>query len=358
MGNTGTGDLKIPSDNLASLRKLIAAMGIVGVVHQVRVVVDSNWVLRDLRWLLGSRSNPAARTAFQEVLASGTLVAYAPNALMTEVQEHIPDLARALGIEENRVWECWESYQTDLHFSKPDMARASQWSSLRDPSDLPFVYLYGNVGAEAILTADNDIRDSTAKVVNLDVVLSLRDYSRAAAPEMTIKLGGALVLVAGIETLHVAIGTLKAIYGGITNLPRGAQVILLIVGILAAAHPKARNLLMDGLRSISARAMESASLLAPALIRLASDLAEFQERAQRSWAATGLSTERRYPARLVAYAVCLAASQPLGADEIERRMRVAGYKSVAREFRSYLVRVIRDDPRFEEIHPGLWRVTR
>jgi len=128
--------------------------------------------------------------------------------------------------------------------------------------------------------------------------------------------------------------------------------------MLAAAHPKSRNLIMDGLRSMSARAMQSAALLAPALVRLASDLAEFQERAQRSWAATGLSTEPRYPARLVAYAVCLAASQPLGADEIERGMRAAGYRSVARDFRSYLVRVIRSDPRFEEVQPGLWRVSR
>lgn len=353
MGNTTPGDLKVPSDNLASLRELIAAMKMAGVIHQVRVIVDSNWVLRDLRWLLSRRRDPVARTAFQEVLASGTVVAYAPNVLKAEVEEHIPELAQDLGIEENKVWECWEGYLPPLHFSE---THATSPISLRDPSDLPFVYLYGNVGAEAILTADNDIRDSTAKVVNLDVVLSLRDYSRAAAPEMTVKLGGALILIGGIEALRLVAATLRVICRGITNLPRGAQVILLILGTLAVVHPRSRDWIMDGLRSLSARAAQGASLLAPAFLRLASDLAELQERAQSSWAATGLSSTRRYPARLVAYAVCLAASEPLAVDEIERRMRAAAYHSEARSFRSYLVRIMRDDPRFQEVRQGLWRV--
>ena len=118
------GKLNIPSDNLALLRGLMAAMGIVGVVHQVRIVVDSNRVLRDLRWLLGGRRDPSARSALQDAMASGTVVAHAPNALMDEVGEHIPELAQELGIEESRVWWEWEDYQKALHFSEPDAAKS------------------------------------------------------------------------------------------------------------------------------------------------------------------------------------------------------------------------------------------
>ena len=352
------GQISIPSDNLASLRRLTAALGAVGLVHQVRIVVDSNWVLRDLGFLVAYRRNPSARTALREAIASGTVVAYAPHQLGEEVSGHIPKLARDLGVEETRVWEEWRSYQSVLNFSEPDAASSDQWKALRDPTDLPFVYLYENIGAEAILTEDRAIRDSGARVISLDVILSLRDYSRAAAPEMTIKLAGSVVLVAGVETIRLVAGALRAIYEGFVALPKGAQVTLLVAGLLLVAHPKTRNLLMDALRSVSSRAVRSASLLAPILMQLASSLAEYQERAEERWTATGLSRAPSYPARLVAYAVCLAASEPMTIADIASRMREAGYVSRASDFRSYLRRILRSDPHFLQSDSGLWSVSR
>lgn len=350
--------ITIPSDNLASLRALTATMGAVGLVHQVRIVVDSNWVLRDLGFLVAYRSGSSARSALQEAIASGTVVAYAPHKLREEVGSHLPKLARDIGVEETRVWEEWRSYQNVLNFSAPHAASPDQWKALRDPTDLPFVYLYENIGAEAILTDDRAIRDSGARVISLDVILSLRNYARAAAPEMTIKIAGSIVVFAGVETIRLVAGALRAIYEGFVGLPRGAQVILLVAGLLVVAQPKTRNLLMDGLRSVSSRAVRSASVLAPVLMHLASSLAEHQERAAESWTATGFARARRYPARLVAYAVCLTASEPMTLDEIASRMREAGYSSRNNEFSSYLRRILRSDPRFLQSESGLWSVSR
>lgn len=355
MWTSNPGDLIVPSDNLGPLRDLMAAMGMVGVVHQVRVVVDSNWVLRDLRWLVGKRTSPEARTAFQEVLDSRTVVAYAPHTLRQEVERHIPQLASDLRVDGELVWEHWQDYQASIHFL--DATPLAQPERLRDPSDEPFIYVYGIVGAEAILSSDKDLRDSTARVVNLDVVLSLRDYTRAAAPEMTIKLGGAVILVAGIQTMRLAVDGLRAVYQGVAKLPLEVKAVLLVLGVLAVAHSKTRTVIVDGLRSMSARAIQGAALLAPVLATLGSDLGLQQERAQRSWGATGFSGGRRHPARLVAYAVCLAASEPLGLGEIEQRMRAAGYSSAARRFRPYLLRVLRGDPRFTEVRPRFWALS-
>ncbi len=352
MGNSTSADLIVPSDNLGPLRDLMAAMGMVDVVHQVRVVVDSSWVLRDLRWLVGTRTSPEARTALQEVLDSRTVMAYAPNTLRQEVERHIPQLASDLRVNEEQVWEHWRDYQASIHFL--NAPSSPQPERLRDPTDEPFIYVYAIVGAEAILSSDKDLQDSTARVVNLDVVLSLRDYSRAAAPEMTIKLGGAVILVAGIQTIRLAVDGLRAIYRGFARLRLEVKAVVLVLGVLAAAHSKTRTAIADALRSMSARAIQAAALLAPVLASLGSDLGLQQERAQGSWEAAGFSGGPRRPARLVAYAVCLAASEPLPVDVIELRMRAAGYKSAARRFRPYLLRVLRSDPRFTEVQPGLW----
>src|SRR3990172_5403997 len=264
--------ISVPSDNLASLRRLTASMGVAGLIHQVRIVVDSNWVLRDLRWLVAGRRDPSVRSALQEVIASGTVVAYAPSKLRDEVEDHIPDVAWDVGVEEAQVREEWQNYQRALRISEHDVPNSERWNELRDPTDLPFVYLYGNIGADAILTADSAIRDSGARVANLDVVLHLRDYSRAAAPEMTIKLGGTVALVVGVEAIRLLAGTLRTIYRGFAGLPKESIIALLVTGLLIAAHPRTRNLIMDGMRSVSFRALQPASLLAPVFTQLVSTL--------------------------------------------------------------------------------------
>ncbi|MCL4466903.1 MAG: hypothetical protein M1389_12915 [Chloroflexi bacterium] len=327
----------------------------VGVVHQVRVVMDSSWVIRDLRWLVGTRTSPAARTAFQEVLDSQTVIAYAPKVLRHEVEKHIPQLAWDLRVDEEQVREHRQKYQASIHFLNTPSSPRPEF--LRDPTDEPFIYVYATVGAEAILSSDKDLQDSTARVVNLDVVLSLRDYARAAAPEMTVKLGGTVVLVAGIHAIRLAVDGLRGMYRGFVSLPLEIRAILLVLAVLAATHSKTRTTIVDGLRSMSARAIEAATLLAPFLARLASDLALQQEEAQGNWEATGFPGSRRYSARLVAYAVCLAASEPLWVGKIEQRMRAAGYRPAARRFRPYLLRVLRGDPRFTEVRPGLWTLS-
>ena len=50
-------------------------------VVQIRVIVDANVVQGELRWRLGSRENPQARSGLEEAIDAGVLVLIAPNFL-------------------------------------------------------------------------------------------------------------------------------------------------------------------------------------------------------------------------------------------------------------------------------------
>jgi hypothetical protein len=79
----------IRSDTLPELRrvleKLPALREYLGDVLRVVLVLDACCVQSELRWRLGSRKNPAARTYLHEAMVSGVVVAFAPNFLEIEI---------------------------------------------------------------------------------------------------------------------------------------------------------------------------------------------------------------------------------------------------------------------------------
>jgi hypothetical protein len=52
------------------------------------------------------------------------------------------------------------------------------------------------IGAEAIYSKDTDVVAMDAPVVGAEIILALRDYSRAASVDVSIKMGGTIVVVA------------------------------------------------------------------------------------------------------------------------------------------------------------------
>src|SRR4030065_47447 len=83
----------VPSDKLKELRGFVKAWKNAGqhIGHAVdfRIVVDTNVVLADVRWLACKRNNSAARTALIETIDAGTLDVYVPPSLHDEIEEHI-----------------------------------------------------------------------------------------------------------------------------------------------------------------------------------------------------------------------------------------------------------------------------
>jgi len=60
---------------------------------QIRAVVDADVVHRELRWRLGSRQKPDARSGLEEAIDAGVLALIAPNFLKVEIEKYLEVIA-------------------------------------------------------------------------------------------------------------------------------------------------------------------------------------------------------------------------------------------------------------------------
>jgi predicted nucleic acid-binding protein len=268
----------------AVLRKLQPALsGVVGNARQLRLVIDTNIILKALRWLVSKRQNPAARTDLQELIGSETVIAFAPDVLGTEVLEHIPEMAIALGVREIELRESWHEYEKALHFYSPTLLVEAIPRSARDPDDLPFVLLSQLVGAAAVYTLDKDVPAMGAPAMSPQVVLVLRDYARAASIELSLMVGGTVILTAGIETIRPLLNVLKEMTGGFVILPKPAQFALLFLGVAALAHPGSRKHIIDALQALPRPTGDGFGTVAQVLVAAAEMFAESRTKTENSW---------------------------------------------------------------------------
>ena len=117
-----------PSDALSHLRDLITEFNsanpqlaaLLDMPLQALFVLDTERIIRDLRYLAKPNQEPEARTNLQTAIASGTIIACVPHHVRKEVEKYIPGLAQELDIKEYRLWAIWQSYQKYLSFSDID----------------------------------------------------------------------------------------------------------------------------------------------------------------------------------------------------------------------------------------------
>lgn len=287
------GSPAVPSDALARVYAMVETYPelarSLGGLRSVRLVIDASVVLADLRWLAGKRRNPTARTSLMEVMAAGTVVAYAPPELRIEVRKEIPSIAEELGISELEIVSLWQStYEPQLNFHARGNFVPSH-GSVRDPKDMPYIELWAGLGADAIYTRDNDIAAMGGHVVSAEIVLSLRDYARAASVEMTLKIGSAAMTLVGIEALRSVVGAVRFGVDAIRRAPRGVQLALLIGGSYLLINPKSRNSLFSMLSKIGEIGANASSAAAPMLARLLEMMNDAQQARERAWDATAQS---------------------------------------------------------------------
>jgi predicted nucleic acid-binding protein len=356
--------IAIPSVHLAGLRELAFSLPQFSAafrgLHQVRLVIDSNIILQELIWLTKRRANPAATTDLQEAIASGTVIAYAPPQLREEVEKHFSRIASEQGIPEERLYAAWECYQKGLNFCDAEPAEKLRVINPgRDPSDLPFIYLCAQVGAAAVVSNDKDIQAMGAATIRLDVMVHLREYARAKTIEVSISFGGTVLFIgigtAAVELIAKLVPTMAQ---GFARLPGWLKLVLFIGTAVAVCHPKSRAAVVDGWHAVTRKVASVVSPLAPVLIEFMRAYQEEQKKAAESWAQVQekLPLAKRVPLRNHVYAVCAAAKKPLLLEEIARKVRIGGYRSQARDFCSYLRRIMRQDPRFIKCVDGRWTI--
>ncbi len=242
----------VPSDKLKGLRKFVNALGDagqhIGGAVQFRIVVDTNVVLGDIRWLASKRMDPAARTSLIETIEAGTIDVYVPLALFNEVEEHIERIARDEGLDKARLVAHWVEYQKRLKVLEPDSGVVQSYILGVDPDDAVFIALAQVIGAAGVVSNDRHIEMMGGKRISVDCVLSLRNYSRATAIELNIKCTGLSLGLVNIATIRGLSEGIKALAVGISRAPDWVKVVLIFGVAFCVIHPGARQGISRGFR--------------------------------------------------------------------------------------------------------------
>ena len=145
-------------------------------------------------------------------------MAFAPPKLETEVRRHMPRVAREAKLTVAQLEAEWEIYRRAIRFRAPAEGEKPAW--VQDPDDLPYVYLRAELGAEAIYTSDTDLKAMGAPVIGADIVVALRDYSRAASIVVSVNVGGTVVSLRS-GSGEQGVGTAAAVCRGVfASAPR------------------------------------------------------------------------------------------------------------------------------------------
>lgn len=356
-----SGSVLAPSDDLSNLRELIISIpyfkGMFDILPQLRFVIDSNIILRDLVWLVRSRRSKDARTSLQEAIDSGTLIAFAPQKLRKEILKHLPRRAEEENIPKKLLLEEWRKYEKYLRFCADSELIDDVVPQVVDPDDLPFICLYNQIGATAVISEDSHISAMGARTVGLDVIITIRNYARAKSVEVTIKLGSLTFTGILAGTIITAIPSFIRVC---SRLPTWLLSGLLACMAVLILHPQGREAIKKFLHTASNKIQTIGSELQPLFNELIETLRNESLKAEDALKSISnvVSPSRRVTLKQVVYSVCLAAKSPLTVGEIEKMVFLNGYVSKSKRFAAYLRRVISQDQRFVRCDDGCWTITR
>jgi hypothetical protein len=110
----------IPSDALRALLELRNEFPffrqLLGDIIQSVMVLDASAIQGELRWRLGSRTNPNARTGLHEAIDSGVVIAFAPVFLTQEIEKYLVLIARETGVTLEMANLEWKRVRSLIRF--------------------------------------------------------------------------------------------------------------------------------------------------------------------------------------------------------------------------------------------------
>lgn len=273
----------IKSDDLSSLRafyEVNPGLKILTQFIRLSVIVDANVILADLIWLTKTRDNPKARTALQEVIAAETLVAVAPEWLEDEIQENIPEISEELSIPKDKLLKVWGNYSELIEFKPEPQVDIDLPSNIQDPDDLPYLLLQKDTGHH-IYSEDSDLAGMGANLIDSTVVMTLRDYSRYEAVELTIFTGSMVVTGIGFGAIKMVWGGVKTFYGAFVSLPHWAKYLIVGLVLGALVHPNTRNMISTFVKDSQKKASSGFKTLSEALEPILDQFSETQEKSDK-----------------------------------------------------------------------------
>jgi predicted nucleic acid-binding protein len=321
-------------------------------IARIGVVVDANIIQEELRWRLGRRQKPEARTGLHEAITAGVIIPFAPTFLEAEIEEHVAEIAEGTRVSVDDVRREWQVVRKLLHFYSPKHEPKVGDADIVDPDDLPYIAAADELGLP-IYSRDQDYRQMQAPVINVLIDATAKAYARSSSVRIAVMMGSTFTVTLSFEAVTAACRGIKRLICWFDDLHPAIQVAIIGAGIVAFAHPKSRA----KLSALWSWLKETAT---PPVLQAISDLAIQFAEANKTEADAyqrlqdSLPPAKKRSALMHARSVCLAAKSPLTLAEIERQMRAAGHMTRARNFRTYLRRVLLTSGQFQESSPGVW----
>lgn len=242
---------KISSDALAILRQFELFQRFIGPLAQFVVVVDANIILGDLLWLVHKRKTPGAKTELMECIEAGTFVAYITRIVLSEVKEHLPNVARERGISLELMSREWAAYRKLLTVRTPRSALVQRYKDGQDPDDAPTIALAQMIKADGILSKDTDLVAMGGLVIEMDFTKQARDYSRKTAVSATIKLMlFGVPVVIGYGAFNILAQATRGIFITWKKLPLTVKLFILAALVVVASDKRARTVVMGRIRAL------------------------------------------------------------------------------------------------------------
>ena len=349
--------LKIPSDALRALLNLRdefpAFRQLLDDILQIVVVLDASAVQGELRWRLGSRTNPNARTGLHEAIDSGAVIAVAPLFLRQEIEKYLPLIASEEGVSAEAANAEWERVQRIIRFYAPTGDGAE--FALVDPKDSPYALTARELDADFVRTTDPHFERMGVPGIGPDADQLLRDYARATSVLVTVKLGSGLAVTFGIQAF---VEMIRGIAEIVRRLP---PIVKTLLGVALAAlilHPASRAKLGQWTKMLWERLKETK----PTLVSVSREAVKHLAEAAQTSRTTSKAIRSKLRARGKQTAldhirlICVRSKEPLEVDEIVRRIVANGYSSRSKTFTAYVRRLLRQDRRFVTNADGLWMI--
>ncbi len=290
--------LAVRSSKLKELRTSIGTLRQLNypmvAIAKISLVIDTNIVLGELRWLSSKRRTDEAKTGLMEVIEAETVTLYAPPIFFAEVEEKIPLMATTQGLDAEVMRQHWDVYKTKITLAIPDEDLVRSLKSGVDPDDAEFVALQQTIGADGVLSKDAHIAAMGGNKVSLDCIFYLRDYSRTAAVELNIKVAGANFTLAGLTAIRACVAGIQALSRSITAAPDWMKFALLLCALLTIANPGSRAKVLGAVDSLLAGAASAVPAVLD-LVAVAAQLANEKESQSKAHLAKALADISKVP---------------------------------------------------------------
>jgi hypothetical protein len=352
------------SDTLVVIREFFSKspeMQRLAEILRIYAIVDANRVHEELRWRLGRRKNPQARSGFEEVLDAGVLVLIAPDFLRVEIEEDLPEIAESTGSTLSEAEREWRLLQAKLHFYP--MTLRPPASPVADLKDLPYKQASDEL-CLPVYTDDEHLQKMGSPILRVYVDAArrhhldtaCRDYARSTSITLGFTMGSTYSATIGIEAFRAACHGTRKLFQSLLRLPPWAQVAIGGALSVILLHPKSRAKLVEAWQSISTTVQEAKGPLLDTISAVMQELVV----AQSSVVRTRRDIENLLPpaskpkAIVLARRVCAVSGEPISISEIARRMRREGYVPRGNDPEGYLRRVMRESGQFAEVSRGAW----